>query len=123
QPSQWLTFLNHFGAAVLLFPFVAHLPWPRAEQLAFLAFFGVVQMALPYFLIARGLRSVSPQEAGTITLLEPLFTSVGASLISPETDTPSWPTLAGCGLILAALAWRYAPRQNGGNGSPKEARP
>lgn len=110
QPSQWLTFLNHFGAAVLLYPFVAHLPWPRAEQLAFLAFFGVVQMALPYFLIARGLRTVSPQEAGTITLLEPLFTSVWAYLISPETDTPGWPTLIGGGLILAALAWRYAPR-------------
>lgn len=109
--SRWLTVLNHLGGALALVPFVLladTVLTPR--QLAFLALFGVVQMALPYWLVARGLRVVSPQEAGAITLLEPLLNPVWAYLVSPATETPGWPTFAGGTLILGALAWRYWPR-------------
>ena len=115
----WLVFLNHIGSATALGLFVllttgftAWLDWltmPTGRQLALLAFFGAVQMAGPYWLFARGLRSVSPQEAGIITLLEPLLNPIWAYLISPETDTPTTPMLAGGGLILLALMWRYVP--------------
>jgi drug/metabolite transporter (DMT)-like permease len=44
---------------------------PTLEQLIVFALYGAVQMAIPYWLFARGLRSVSPQEAGIITLIEP----------------------------------------------------
>src|SRR5262249_4485995 len=60
-------------------------------------------------LVARGLRSVSPQEAGTLTLIEPLLNPVWAYLISGEVPSP-W-TLVGGGFILGALAWRYWPRR------------
>ena len=82
---------------------------PSPAQIAFLIFFGGVQMALPYWLVARGLRVVSPQEAGTITLLEPLLNPVWAYLVSPETEAPSAFTWLGGALILGALAWRYSP--------------
>lgn len=116
----WLVFLNHVGSAAALGLFIALVPahvsgWthlPSTRQLGLLAVFGAIQMALPYWLFARGLRAVSPQEAGIITLLEPLLNPIWAYLITPETDTPNGPMLLGGGLILAALMWRYVPHQS-----------
>ena len=113
----WLVFLNHVGSALALGLFIAVAPvelsgWggtPTVRQLGLLAVFGAVQMALPYWLFARGLRTVGAQEAGIITLLEPLLNPVWAYLVTPETDTPNGPMLLGGGLIFTALLWRYVP--------------
>jgi drug/metabolite transporter, DME family len=111
--SRWLTVLNHLGGALVLVPFLffALPPSPSPLQLLALFLFGSSQMALPYWLVARGLRVVSPQEAATITLLEPLLNPVWAYLVAPETETPSRLTFAGGLFILGALAWRYWPRK------------
>jgi drug/metabolite transporter, DME family len=61
--------------------------------------------------VARGLRVVSPQEAGAITLLEPLLNPVWAYLVSPLTEKPLLTTYMGGALILGALVWRYWPRR------------
>lgn len=111
--SRWLTTLNQLFAALLVVPVLC---WqapagPTTGQILFLAIFGSVQMALPYWLVARGLRVVSPQEAGTITLLEPLLNPLWAYLVSPESEVPSGFTFAGGAFILGALAWRYWPRR------------
>jgi drug/metabolite transporter (DMT)-like permease len=105
--SRWLTVLNHLAGALALLPLACLLPMPTAPQLVCLFFFGAVQMALPYWLVARGLRAVSPQEAGAITLLEPLLNPIWAYLTAGE--TPSCFTLVGGAFILAALLWRYWP--------------
>ncbi len=104
---RWLTVLNHLFSALVLVPLVWNLGVPRPAQLVVLFFFGAVQMALPYWLMARGLRVVSPQEAGTITLLEPLLNPVWAFLVAGE--VPETATFIGGPFILAALAWRYWP--------------
>jgi drug/metabolite transporter, DME family len=119
EAPQWLAVQNHLGSAVCLavgvglysgFAYcVEWLTMPTWRQLTFLAVFGSVQMGVPYWLFARGLRSVSPQEAGAITLLEPLLNPVWAYLISPERDTPMPTTWVGGVLILGALAYRYSP--------------
>jgi drug/metabolite transporter, DME family len=121
ESPQWLAVQNHLGSAaclglaVLLIQglsfWVGWLTAPTWRQLAFLAVFGSVQMGLPYLLFARGLRAVSPQEAGAITLLEPLLNPLWAYLISPERETPPPATWLGGGLILGALAYRYWPRR------------
>jgi drug/metabolite transporter (DMT)-like permease len=107
--SRWLTVWNHLGGALVLVPWVVVLAPPTGSQLAVLFLFGAVQMGLPYWLVARGLRSVSPQEAGVITLLEPILNPLWAYLVSPETEGLRPPTLLGGLLILGALAWRYRP--------------
>jgi drug/metabolite transporter (DMT)-like permease len=71
--------------------------------------FGSVQLAAPYWLFARSLRAVSPQEAGIITLLEPVLNPVWAYLIAPHKDTPTVWTVTGGLLLLVALGWRYLP--------------
>ncbi len=104
---RWLTTLNHLGAAVALIPWVVAGPLPTSGQLAVLVIFGVVQMGIPYWFMARGLQAVSAQEAGTITLLEPLLNPLWAFLVARE--APSSASLLGGAFILGALAWRYWP--------------
>jgi drug/metabolite transporter, DME family len=114
--SRWLTVLNHLGgtlvvgAAWLFLPPILNIdataPGTVAQYVT-LALFGVVQMGLPYWLMSRGLRTVSPQEAGAITLLEPILNPVWAYLVSGE--EPPLATLVGGLFIIGALAWRYWP--------------
>lgn len=121
EATSWLIVQNHLGSAICLSlgVLIAYGPtywlgWvtaPTGRQLAFMCVFGSIQMGLPYFLFARGLRSVSPQEAGAITLLEPMLNPLWAYLISPETDTPTPYTAIGGVLIVGALAYRYLPRR------------
>jgi drug/metabolite transporter (DMT)-like permease len=110
---RWLTVLNHTVSALVLVPFILGSGMPTPGQLVVLFFYGAGQMALPYWLMAKGLRDVPPQEAGTLTLLEPLLNPLWAYLVFPR-ERPSVYTLVGGLFILGALAWRYWPRQNGG---------
>ena len=103
----WLTVLNHLFSALVLVPFIYHLDLPTGPQLLWLFAYGAGQMAVPYWLMARGVRSVSAQEAGAITLLEPLLNPVWAFLISGERPTEF--TLVGGAFILSALVYRYWP--------------
>lgn len=121
----WLTVLNLLGSAAVIGAWVLlsrgagsfgdWLAAPTGPQLAWIALFGVVQMAAPYLLFARGLRHVGPQEAGVITLLEPVLNPVWAYLIAPERETPTPWTLLGGAILLAALLRRYWPRRAGGS--------
>lgn len=119
ESPAWLTALNMLGSSAVLLAFVLAtrgpagtadwLAAPTWRQLVFIAVFGAFQLAAPYWLFTRGLRSVSPQEAGVITLLEPVLNPVWAYLIVPGGETPTVWTLAGGGILLAALVWRYWP--------------
>ncbi len=112
ENGPWLVAINHLFAAAALFPFLLYVGiWPSGLQLAVLAAFGLFQMGLPYLLFARGLHSVSSQEASLITLLEPVLVPVWASLAWGE--QPAWWTLAGAGLILTGFVVRYSRREPG----------
>jgi drug/metabolite transporter (DMT)-like permease len=104
----WLTAWNHLLGALVLLPWIFSLAPPTLRQYVVLFFFGAVQMGLAYWFVAHGLQVVSPQEAGALTLLEPLLNPVWAFLVAGE--KPHWMTLAGGGIIVGALAWRYWPR-------------
>jgi drug/metabolite transporter (DMT)-like permease len=105
--SSWLTVWNHLIGAATLIPFVAMLQPPTWEQFAVLVLFGAVQLGVPYYLMARGLRTVSAPEAGAIVLLEPILNPIWTWLVCGETPTPL--TFVGGAVILLALAYRYWP--------------
>lgn len=108
--SVTLVVANNLASATLLSPLALRGgAWPSALQFVALALFGVVQIALPYWLFARGLRNVSSQEAAGIGLLEPVFLPLWVWLAWHE--SPAWWTLAGGGLILVGLLLRYAVPQ------------
>jgi len=106
---RWLTVLNQLASAVVLVPLIWHLPVPTVGQLGLLFVYGAAQMTIPYWLMARSLKVISPQEAGIISLLEPILNPLWAYLISGE--QPSVYTLGGGVFILGALVWRYWPRR------------
>jgi DME family drug/metabolite transporter len=111
ESGAWLTVQNHLCAALFLGPLLLWLPWPTWPQLGFLAFYGVVQMGIPYLLLSRGLRSVTASEAGTLTLLEPILNPLWTYLAVGE--VPAWATFVGGAMILGALVWRYWPSPSG----------
>ncbi|MGL5095938.1 MAG: DMT family transporter, partial [Planctomycetia bacterium] len=119
--ALWLATLNHLATAVVLAGLVAvgdrfavgpaAGPGPfwttRPAELALLAAFGVFQMGAAYVLFAYGLQRISPQEAGLLTLLEPVLTPVWAYAAAGE--QPAASTFVGGGVLLSVLASRYIP--------------
>jgi drug/metabolite transporter, DME family len=106
ENAVWLIAVNHAAAAVILLPWAVYQGrWPSPVQLLVLAAFGAFQMAIPYLLLVRALRSISSQEAAAIGLLEPVLTPVWVYLAWGE--QPAWWTLAGASLILIGLMLRY----------------
>jgi len=101
-------------AAVILanaFVFVACLPWTLplptsigARDWLAVAWLGVVQIALAYALLTRGVRDVPAFEASLLVLVEPVLSPVWAWLVHGERPGP-W-SLAGGALILGATAAR-----------------
>jgi drug/metabolite transporter, DME family len=112
ESSHWLTAQNHACSALLLLPWIGSYVMPSVAQLVVLACFGICQMASAYWLVARGLRVVSPQEAGTLTLLEPLLNPIWAYMVAPAKEVLQPATFLGGALILGGLVWRYWPRKS-----------
>lgn len=108
--TVWIVAVAHLVTAVAILPYVIWANvWPTPLQTSVLAGFGLFQMALPYVFFARGLRSITSQEATGIGLLEPILLPVWVYLAWGEAPAP-W-TLVGGGLILAGLVARYAAPQ------------
>jgi drug/metabolite transporter (DMT)-like permease len=104
--TVWIVAVAHLVTAACIFPYVAWLDiWPTTSQLPVLAGFGMLQMALPYVFFARGLRTVTSQEATVIGLLEPILLPVWVYLAWDEVPAP-W-TVIGGALILVGLVLRY----------------
>jgi len=102
----WLVALNHWLVVIVTLPLVLRLGiWPTAGQLGLLAFFGPLQMALPYVLMLWALRKVSSHEAVAIGLLEPVCNPLWVLLVWGE--VPDWWTVAGAGMIMTGLLLRY----------------
>jgi drug/metabolite transporter (DMT)-like permease len=107
--TRWITVFNFLFSAIALLPLVVLLPKPSPAQVVVLFFFGALQLGLPYLLVARGLRALSPQEVGTLTLLEPLLNPLWAYLVFPEKEKPTAFIFIGGAFILGGLLYRYMP--------------
>jgi drug/metabolite transporter (DMT)-like permease len=107
----WLSAVyNLFGAIALglwLLSTGRAVEWISATQGVALLAFGVIQMALPYVLFARGLREIGTAEAGLIALVEPILNPIWVVLCVGE--RPAFPTLVGGVFLLSGLAYRYRP--------------
>ena len=104
--AAWLVVINLATTALLMSP----LPtvtgiWPHGEQWLALAAFGVFQLGLAYYCFARGVKTISSQEAAGLGLLEPIMVPIWVWLRYGELPAP-W-TMAGGALILIGLALRY----------------
>ncbi|ODU00870.1 MAG: multidrug DMT transporter permease [Planctomycetes bacterium SCN 63-9] len=78
------------------------------SQILILIAFGVVQMAIPYVLFARGLRHIGAAEASLIALIEPILNPIWVIFVNHE--WPAMPTLVGGVLLLSGVTYKYWPR-------------
>ncbi|MGD0093107.1 MAG: DMT family transporter [Planctomycetota bacterium] len=82
-------------------------PWPAekaAAPLLAVAFMGVVQLGLGYYLASLGLSHVPATEGALLTLIEPVLNPVWAFLLVGEVPGP-W-SLCGGAVILVSIGWR-----------------
>ena len=110
--SAWVSAVNNLGGAitlgVLTWMLVGPIQVPSQGQIGVLIVFGIVQMAIPYALFARGLKTVGPAEASLITLIEPLLATLWVFLVHKEKPAPA--TLVGGVFLLAGVLARYLPK-------------
>ncbi len=108
----WLSAINNLGGSIVLGTWLimttGGIPIPTLPQTLALMAFGMIQMAIPYALFARGLRTIPAPEAGLISLLEPILQPVWVILAIGE--YPSWPTLVGGFFLLFGVILRYLPK-------------
>jgi DME family drug/metabolite transporter len=97
--------------AVVLVPFAVPIGlfWPHdVIASGWLIYIGIVPTALAYGLFYLGLRSVSSETAGVLSLLEPLAAAALAALVLHERLGPLG--LVGGAVLLAAIAGLYVRR-------------
>jgi drug/metabolite transporter (DMT)-like permease len=106
ENSAWLIALNLLATAAILAPFcLPRFGVPSANHLGVLCAFGVLQMGIPYLLMASALRRIGSQEASGIGLIEPVLVPVWVYFTWGE--VPAWWTMVGGVAILCGLALRY----------------
>ncbi len=104
----FLTWLNLTLSALLLLPLLG---WEQIStslssfQYLQLFIFGSLQMAIPYVLFAQGLKNISAQEAGVLSLLEVIGNPLFSYLLMNET-IPSSETFIGGGFVLFGILIR-----------------
>lgn len=103
--SVYLTFVCNLGGALVMLPLAwPHLDTDVSERVTILLM-GWFQLGLGWFLFTQGVKTVSAQEAGIITLLEPVLNPLWVAIVVHEFPS-SW-TLTGGALIVAAFVLRY----------------
>lgn len=109
EDAAGLVFLAHACSGVIFLPGAAGMASAlTAVQWGWIAALGSLQMALPYFLFARGVRKVTAQDAVLIGLLEPLLNPLWVWLFWGEVVDRA--TIFGGCLILAGLLVRVLLR-------------
>ncbi len=109
--SLWLSAVCNLGGALFLGAWIIlngdsiqEVTW---KQGLILAAFGIIQMAIPYALFARGLHNVTAADAGLIGLLEPVLSPIWVAI--GHAEFPHWPTIVGGAFLLAGVAIRFIP--------------
>ncbi len=117
----------NLSSALLLLPFIVKTGKMISPGTGiWMAAFGILQMAVPYILFTKGLRTVPSHEASCITLLEPLLVPVWVFVFWRHTagyELPRWWTLVGASLILTGLVvryWRVGTREGNANTSASD---
>lgn len=91
-------------AAAISLPFIFSGPEPRPIDLGIVLYLGVVQLAIPYALFAKGISRTPAVEASLLVLLEPVLNPIWTFLFAGE--VPGRWALVGGSLILIGTAWR-----------------
>lgn len=98
------TVLGNAFACLLALPFAFPVAPVALVDVASIAYLGVIQIGLAYWLFSRALRTVPALDAALLILLEPVLNPLWTWLLLGE--QPSALALTGGGVMIAALAAR-----------------
>jgi drug/metabolite transporter (DMT)-like permease len=76
----------------------------RPVDWAVIAYLGVFQIALAYYLMTRAMRTLTALDTAVLLLVEPLLNPTFVWMVHGETPTPM--AMTGGALVLAATTWR-----------------
>lgn len=109
--AAWLVFLNHVVTVLLFCPVMAQADVsPNPTQWWYLAGFGIIQMGIPYLLIAKALQILPSHQVSSIALLEPVLMPLWVWCAWRHVDSyqaPALTTVIGAVIILTGLLMRY----------------
>ncbi|HEY8133827.1 MAG TPA: DMT family transporter, partial [Thermoanaerobaculia bacterium] len=103
RASQATVTWGNVLTALAVLPFVASNLRLSLTSLGILIFLGAFQIALAYFLFARGLAYVTATQASLTGMLEPIANPIWVFLFLGE--RPSVFAIAGAVVVLMAIAW------------------
>jgi drug/metabolite transporter (DMT)-like permease len=98
-----------------LIAFAAALPWAlpvvsaTATDWSLVVFLGVIQIALAYVFLTRGVRRVPALEASLLLLVQPVLEPIWAWLVHGE-KPGSWAVLGGAVIIIATAVYTALQR-------------
>ena len=111
--TLWGNVLAFAAALPLALPVVDS----RPVDWAVIAYLGVFQIALAYYLMTRAMRTITALDTAVLLLIEPLLNPTFVWLMHGETPTPM--AMVGGALVLAATTWRSLIAPAGtGHGPP-----
>jgi drug/metabolite transporter (DMT)-like permease len=89
----------------------------RPMDWAVIAYLGVFQIGLAYYLMTRAMRTITALDTAVLLLIEPLLNPTFVWLMHGETPTPL--AMAGGAMVLAATTWRSLTSPGGaGHATP-----
>ena len=97
-------------------PFALPVLASRPIDWAVIAFLGVFQIGLAYYLMTRAMRTITALDTAVLLLIEPLLNPTFVWLMHGETPTPL--AMAGGALVLAATTWRSLTTPGSGHAAP-----
>ncbi|MEO5821876.1 MAG: EamA family transporter [Vicinamibacteraceae bacterium] len=105
-----------FGAVL---PLALPVLGSRPVDWVVIAYLGLFQIGLAYYLMTRAMRTLSALDTAVLLLIEPLLNPTFVWLIHGETPTPM--ALAGGALVLAATGWRSLTTPSAAGHAPAAA--
>ena len=103
-----------FAAAL---PFALPVLASRPMDWAVIAYLGVFQIGLAYYLMTRAMRTITALDTAVLLLIEPLLNPTFVWLMHGETPTPL--AIGGGALVLAATTWRSLTTPGAGHVTPR----
>ncbi len=97
QPLIW----GNLAGALISLPFLLRTGAVVPTDIPFFIILGIFQMALPFFLYAKGQQSMGAMEASLFKLLEPVAATIWTALLVGE--IPTFYSIIGGALVIAAL--------------------
>jgi drug/metabolite transporter (DMT)-like permease len=84
--------------------FVWQPPWPGARDMLLLAFAGIFQMGLSYYLFCLSSRGVTALEMTLVPVLEPVLNPIWVYMGIGE-KPGAWALVGGCVVLSGITAW------------------